>query len=200
MSKPAIIIFIKNPELGKVKKRLAKAIGDNNALDIYNQMLRHTRQITKTLNTDKFLFYDKSITTADQWPEDVYQKELQNGPTMAQRISNAFKLVFSKGYNDVITIGSDCLELDERLIRLAFRQLQNVDTVVGPTTDGGLYLLGMKTYHPQLLQVEGWGTAALNSNMNKAIQQLHLSNFMLSEMHSVGTVEDLNEDLKTFIK
>ena len=55
--KPALIIFVRNPEAGKVKTRLAKTIGADKALHVYRQLLTHTHDITKELSCDKFVFY-----------------------------------------------------------------------------------------------------------------------------------------------
>ena len=79
MKKAAIIIFIKNPDLGRVKKRLAQTVGDEAALEVYKQMLDHTLLITKSLSVDKFLYYDREAVTNDNWPDDLYKKNLQSG-------------------------------------------------------------------------------------------------------------------------
>jgi len=200
MKKTAIIIFIKNPDLGRVKKRLAKTLGDEKALDIYKEMLEHTQAITKALSVDKYLFYDRVKDMRDSWPNDIYNKELQTSPYMSTRISNAFKKIFAKGYEHVVIIGSDCLELDERMIRLAFRQLEHFDTVVGPTRDGGFYLFGMNVFNSELFKVHSWGTPALASDIIKVIHNLRRSCFMLSELSGVVTADDLNDNIKQLVK
>jgi len=200
MRKTAIIIFIKNPDLGRVKKRLAKTLGDEKALDIYKEMLEHTQTITKALSVDKYLFYDRAKDINDSWPNDIYNKEVQTTAYMSTRISNAFKKIFTKGYEHVVIVGSDCLELDERMIRLAFRQLEHFDTVVGPTKDGGFYLFGTNTFNSELFKVHSWGTPALASDIIKVIHNLHKTCFMLSELSEVVTADDLNDNLKQLVK
>jgi rSAM/selenodomain-associated transferase 1 len=200
MKKSAIIIFIKNPDLGRVKKRLAKAVGDDKALEVYKQMLEHAQQITRTLSTDKFLYYDRAIDKNDTWSNDIYIKKKQQGTDMASRIAHAFEQIFKLKYEHIVIIGSDCLELDERIIRLAFRQLDHFDTVLGPTKDGGFYLLGMNKLYPEILKVEGWGTHSLTPNILKTLQHLGKSCFMLSELAGITTVDDLREDIKNLIK
>jgi glycosyltransferase A (GT-A) superfamily protein (DUF2064 family) len=189
MKKTAIIIFIK-----------ALTVGDELALEVYKQMLAHTQQITKALSVDKFLYYDRETVSNDAWPDDLYQKRLQTGTTMSARIDAAFAEVFGMGYEHVIIIGSDCLDLDERIIRLAFRQLDHFDSVLGPTTDGGTYLLGMSTYQPAMLKVDGWGTPTLSAELLKANQQSKKTCFLLSELPSITTVDDLSEDLKLLVR
>jgi len=200
MQKSAIIIFIKNPELGRVKKRLAKSVGDAKALQIYNQMLDHARLITKSLSTDKFLYYDKAIDKNDDWPNETYIKKKQSGADMASRINNAFKQVFKLGYEHVVIIGSDCLELDERIIRLTFRQFDHFDTVLGPTKDGGFYLLGMNDLYADIFKVSGWGTSGLTPTILKTIQNLNKTCFLLSELAGIVTVDDLNENVNNLFR
>ena len=199
MKKAAIIIFVKNPELGQVKKRVAKTLGDENALRIYEQMLDHTNSITRALSTEKFLFYNKKVDRNDIWENDIYQKDIQQGIDIATRVQNAFKKVFKLGFEHVLIIGSDCLELDERIIRLAFRQLEHFDSVLGPTKDGGFYLLGMNDLYPELFKLSGWGTPDLSAETQNSIQKIGKTCFMLSELAGINTVEDLNENLKLAI-
>jgi len=200
MKKTAIIVFIKNPDLGRVKKRLAKTLGDEKALTIYKGMLEHTLLITKSLSSDKYLLYDREATRGDIWPDDVYVKRVQDGADMATRIRKAFKKVFDKGYEHVVIIGSDCLELDERVIRLAFRQLEHFDCVLGPTKDGGFYLFGMNEYSKEVFKTPGWGTNTLSAEVLKTLQDQHKSCFMLSELTEIATIDDLNENLKKLVK
>src|SRR5690554_224775 len=66
-SKKALIIFTRNPELGKVKTRLAKSVGDESALNIYKFLVQHTVEVTKNLNVDKYVFYSEEIHKNDAW-------------------------------------------------------------------------------------------------------------------------------------
>lgn len=200
MKKTAIVIFIKNPDLGEVKKRLAESVGAEIALEVYKKMLDHTQMITKSLSADKYLFYDKVAVANDSWPDDVYIKKLQRGADMATRLSNACKEIFDMGYEHVVIIGSDCLELDERIIRLAFRQLEHFDCVLGPTKDGGFYLIGTNQFNPEIFNLEKWGTPELTTQTLKTIHHLNKTHFMLSELSSVVTIADLGEDLNLLIK
>jgi len=200
MKMTATIVFIKNPDLGRVKKRLAKILGDEKALAIYQEMLQHTLAITKALSADKYLFYDREATKGDMWPDNIYTKSVQKGADMATRIRKAFKKIFGKGYEHVVIVGSDCVELDERVIRLAFRQLEHFDCVLGPTKDGGFYLFGMNEFSKEVFKTPGWGTNSLSGEVLKILQSQHKSCFMLSELGEIATFDDLNEDLKKLVK
>ncbi len=200
MNKTAIIIFIRNKNLSRVKKQLDKSVGDELAFEVYNQMIYHTQMITKSLSADKYLYYDKLTELETSWNDDTYIKKEQSGGDMATRISNACKDVFNKGYEHVVIIGSDCLELDERIIRLAFRQLEHFDSVLGPTKDGGFYLIGLNEFKQEIFHLEKWGTPELTIQTLKTINSLGKTHFMLSELSEIVTVDDLNHNAKFLVK
>ena len=77
-SKKALIIFTRNPELGKVKTRLAKTVGNDSALEIYKFLLKHTVEISENLNVDKFVFYSENIYRDDIWNEGNFRKKITN--------------------------------------------------------------------------------------------------------------------------
>ena len=77
MKTNALIIFTRNPQLGKVKTRLAKTVGDEKALQVYKDLLFHTMIETQNLDCDKFVFYDENIETNDIWSGTLYEKKLQ---------------------------------------------------------------------------------------------------------------------------
>ena len=93
-SKKALIIFTRNPELGKVKTRLAKSVGDESALEIYKFLLKHTVAITKNLNVDKYVFYSENIHRDDIWDPEIFRKKLQTGTDLGEKMQNAFFCTF----------------------------------------------------------------------------------------------------------
>lgn len=103
------------------------------------------------------------------------------------------------GYEHIVMIGSDCLELDERIIRLAFRQLDHFDCVLGPTKDGGFYLMGLTAFCPELFRIIGWGTAQLMHEALRCIEHLNKTCFILPELADIATVDDLDDNLKLLI-
>jgi glycosyltransferase A (GT-A) superfamily protein (DUF2064 family) len=91
-----LIIFIKNPVPGKVKTRLAKAIGEQKAFEIYQQLLQHTHKVTHKLTMDKAVFYSDAVETGDIWDNGNYQKFVQEGSDLGKRMLNAFKAASAK--------------------------------------------------------------------------------------------------------
>ena len=106
-SKNLLLIFTRNPELGKCKTRLAKTIGDEKALEIYKFLLNHTVTITKALKVVKQVYYSETIWENDIWDNEIYQKKIQNGSDLGIRMKNAFKNGFDDGFEKIIVIGSD---------------------------------------------------------------------------------------------
>jgi rSAM/selenodomain-associated transferase 1 len=188
-SKKAIIIFTRNPELGKVKTRLAKSIGDESALNIYKFLLKHTVKITEKLNVDKYIFYSETIQRDDIWNPDIFRKKLQKGEDLGEKMKNAFEEILGMGYEKVLIVGSDIYELQQKNIENAFDALETNQFVIGPAKDGGYYLLGMKQLKAEFFENKIWGT---NSVLEATLKDLnHEKYILLPEMSDVDYYEDI---------
>jgi uncharacterized protein len=187
-----LIIFVKNPVLGKVKTRLADALGEENALLIYQKLLQHTCFITTNIFTDKYVFYLDYINYDDLWKNELYKKELQAGNDLGERMKNAFELLFRNGYTKVVIIGSDCYELTENIIMNAFDQLKQKDVVIGPAKDGGYYLLGMNVFIPQLFTGKSWSSNKLFQETLAEIKARNYSMYQLPVLSDVDTPGDVS--------
>ena len=162
-----LIIFIKNPLEGKVKTRIAATAGDKSALEIYLQLLKITKTIALPLDCHKHLFYSDFIDKRDDWPNELFSKHIQKGTDLGQRMKNAFADVFSvdgASEKKVLIIGSDCAELSSSSIKNSFQALNDTDFVIGPTFDGGYYLIGMKKYRPEVFYNIKWSTETVFSS------------------------------------
>lgn len=191
MKTNALIIFVRNPELGKVKTRLAQSIGHQKALKVYQDLLQHTMEQTQDLNCAKFVFYDSEITENDLWNPEIYNKKQQSNGDLGQRMQNAFDYLFNKGYQKCIIIGSDLFDLKTEIITQAFEALEEKETVLGPAEDGGYYLLGLKKMNCALFQNKDWGTATVFESTLKNLDQEHL--FLLKTLNDIDTIEDLEK-------
>jgi len=192
MSKELLIIFIRNPALGKVKTRLANKIGDEKALEIYKALLKHTMDTTKDLSCDKIVYYSDFIDPADDWDPQIYQKSLQVGDDLGPRMLSAFQEGFERGYESIVIIGSDCLELTPEIIQDSFKVLQDNDVVLGPAKDGGYYLMGMKKLHVSFFFSKEWGTSSVLQETMKNILQKQLSLQLLPVLSDIDDEKDLN--------
>ncbi len=195
MNKELLIIFYRNPELGKVKTRLAASIGDEKALAIYLRLSAHTRDITENLEMDRSLYYSDFLDNEDNWPLANYKKEIQTGRDLGERMRNAFASGMELGYEKIVIIGTDCFELTSEIIMQSFERLDHHDAVIGPALDGGYYLLGMKKLIPEIFRNKAWSTESVCTETMKDLERLNLGYSLSPPLRDVDEVKDLPEEL-----
>jgi uncharacterized protein len=184
-----LIIFIKNPQLGKVKTRLAASIGADAALAIYHKLCQHTRQTVLGVEVERQLYYSDYIDRHDDWREELFVKHQQVGPDLGARMNHAFQDSLKRG-NKAVIIGSDCPQLTADLIQDAFHALAEHPFVLGPAKDGGYYLLGMSEPYPELFHNIEWST---NKVAEMTLQRIHAktkSCLLLPTLSDIDTIED----------
>ena len=191
MKTNALIIFTRNPELGKVKTRLAKTIGSEKALEVYKELLFHTMTVTQTIDCDKYVFYDNSIEPNDIWSANIFEKKVQFGVDLGAKMQNAFQELFHLGYKNCIIVGSDLFDLQAKHIIEAFEKLQLNDAVIGPAEDGGYYLLGLKKVIPSIFKNKDWGTSTVLSETMKDLENYKIE--FLETLNDIDTFEDLEK-------
>jgi rSAM/selenodomain-associated transferase 1 len=199
-NKNLLLIFTRNPELGKAKTRLAKTVGDETALEIYKFLLRKTRDISLEVTSDKAVYYSVKVREHDIWNSKIYQKHQQIGQDLGIRMLHAFKKGFDAGYEKVMIIGSDLYDLTSQNIENAFIQLNTNDVVIGPAEDGGYYLLGMNSLHPKIFKNKVWGTASVRKDtlddlISKKVKLLEIMN----DIDIYEDILDIPEIMSTFI-
>ncbi|MDT8414168.1 MAG: TIGR04282 family arsenosugar biosynthesis glycosyltransferase [Flavobacteriaceae bacterium] len=187
--KNLLLIFARNPVLGKTKTRLAKTIGDENALAVYRILLNHTVSETIAIRADKRVCYADFIDSQDVWRNDVFQKQKQNGSDLGERMRRAFEDAFAEGYQKVIVIGTDLLDLKTELLENAFASLDDFDVVIGPAADGGYYLLGLKAPIVHIFENKAWGTDTV---LRDTLSDLETKSVCLLEtLNDIDTENDL---------
>jgi rSAM/selenodomain-associated transferase 1 len=199
MNKEAIIIFLKYPELGRSKTRLAATVGDENALKVYKELLLHTNLITKDLNFDKFIFYDKVSSNKMPWGDGLYQTAYQKESDLGGRMEDAFEQLFKRGYERVLIIGSDCYELDQNVIKNAFEKLKDKQVVIGPAKDGGYYLLGLSKMVKPIFNDVSWSTENVYSETVKILNSLNIEHDTTPTLSDIDVFDDLTDKLKLLI-
>jgi len=170
-TKDLLIIFTRPPVLGKVKTRLAADVGDGAALNIYKFLLGHTVSVTRDLEVVKQVYYSEEIILKDIWDAGIYEKRLQRGGDLGERMQNAFEAGFRSGFENIIIIGSDLFDFCREDLEKAFSLLKDHNFVVGPADDGGYYLLGMKKIFPQIFQHKKWGTSSVFQETVKDLRE-----------------------------
>ncbi len=188
-AKNALIVFIKNPELGKVKTRLAKTVGAEKALAIYIALMEHTRKIAETLPVARHLFYSQEINKKDNWTSDKFHKALQIEGDLGAKMATAFHTVFKK-HEKVVIIGSDCASLTPEIVQASFDKLDEYPFVIGPAMDGGYYLLGMNQFLPEVFRDIEWSTETVFSTTIERIENLGKTYFLLPTLSDIDYEED----------
>ncbi len=188
--KNALIVFVRKPEWGKVKTRLAATVGNDVALDIYKELLQHTFNIVKSTPVTKFIYYVNEIEKDDLWNAEGFVKRLQSETDLGSKMKDAFSEVLNEGYKKAIIIGSDCMDLTTAIIVQAFDLLETKDTVIGPAKDGGYYLLGMKNLSPFIFKDKNWSTSSVYNDTVIDMEANGISFGVLPLLNDVDTEDD----------
>jgi uncharacterized protein len=191
--KKTLLIFAKNLIHGEVKTRLASTVGHDKAMTVYEQLIAHTIETTKHLPVDKTVFYSKRIELEDAWDNKIYEKNIQTGNDLGDKMKNAFATVFGNRNKKLVIIGTDCPDLNASVIMNAYVYLEDHDIVIGPASDGGYYLLGMKKLHPRLFEKIDWSTAKVLAQTLKICESSNLSTFLLPELSDIDDENDLKK-------
>jgi uncharacterized protein len=196
MSRECLIIFTRYPEPGKAKTRLIPVLGAEGAANLHRQMTEYTISQVRKLQTDCFVSIQVYFTGSDRpsfqnWLGSDLIYHPQGKGDLGMRMSAAMKSAFSRGMDSAIIIGTDCPSLNSDLIAEAFQMLNQNDLVLGPATDGGYYLIGLRRLIPQLFLGINWGTSEVLQKTVKIANSLKLTVAYLTPLSDIDRPEDL---------
>lgn len=193
--KKGLIVFAREPLPGEVKTRLAAAVGDQVAADLYESMLQDVLKAARQLtDIETVVFWDCEKESLPVLSEKYScNSRCQVAGNLGQRMQAAFEEMFADGCELCCIIGSDAPDLPLPYIQEAYQLLAAMqsDVVLGPSLDGGYYLLGLRQLRPQLFVDIFWSTAAVLGQSLIAAQGLGLKATLLPEWQDIDTVEDL---------
>lgn len=199
-SKNCVLFFVKYPMAGRVKTRLAEQIGQDAATGLYRSFVADIIATLKSLDANiKIVFAPpNSKDQLQQWLGKKYSYIPQAGQDLGQRMKNAFFQAFSEGFRDVIVIGSDSPDLPKEYLELAFTALDKSDVVVGPSSDGGYYLIGFTrdTFLPEAFERISWGSNKVLEQTTNILKRYSQSLYLLPQWHDVDTLPDLKSFLQ----
>tara|TARA_B100000287_G_scaffold435598_1_gene504808 strand:+ start:2459 stop:3052 length:594 start_codon:yes stop_codon:yes gene_type:complete len=182
------MVFIKDSSKYPVKTRLKTSIGKNKSIWVYNQILKKTALVLKNIKTDIAVFHYNSIISKNPFKNFSKWNKIQIGENLGKKISNAFNWGFEKGYKKIIIIGSDLWDLNEEIINKGFLELNKNKVVIGPSIDGGYYLLGLNKKMPKIFEGIKWGTQSV---LAETLKLLEHEPYILPELNDIDTFEDL---------
>ncbi|PJZ53473.1 TIGR04282 family arsenosugar biosynthesis glycosyltransferase [Leptospira adleri] len=187
----SLILFLRNPVIGRVKTRLAKTLGDRTALSLYVQLLEITRKQIQNLNIPVRLYFD-SIPDFElsDWGKQT-SIHLQTGEDLGERMRNAFLETFQIGFKKAVIIGSDCPDLEAKHIREAFSALELRDAAIGPAKDGGYYLLALKSVYPEIFKDIPWSSEKVFAMTLEKLQLARKDVWILPLLNDIDVEADV---------
>lgn len=186
-----LIIFTKNPVLGKVKTRLASAIGDEDALRVHQSLVEETITKVNHCHCDKVVYFSDGINAVNSFSEHGFRQEVQTEGDLGKRMKHAFANEFENGYTSIVIVGTDCPDIDETTISLAFDQLVDKEVVLGPAYDGGYYLIGLSALYNELFDDIAWSTSTVFQSTVQRLHELSLSLGLTEKKQDIDTLDDL---------
>lgn len=190
-----ILFFIKYPIKGHVKSRLNPQITPEKTVPIYKKFVEDLFLTLQKTSLTPIICYEPStpLSKFQQWLGTDHHYYPQTGQNLGQRMSQAFQHGFQYGFTKLLIIGSDSPDLTNTQINEALTQLNSYQAVIGPSTDGGYYLLGLKstTYHQDYFQNINWSTPTVfKETLNKLKNHLQKIK-ILPTWYDIDTYEDL---------
>ena len=186
-------IFAKYWEPGKVKTRLATALGSQSASDIYRVFVRTLVERFRRCADSRVLCYSPperarafEVLAGEDWIARP-----QAADDLGGRMRSYFDCCFQDGAKRVVLIGSDSPTLPSEYVESAFRLLGETDVVLGPAEDGGYYLIGASRNVPRIFEGIDWSTARVCEQTIARLGELHLSYESLPQWYDVDELTDL---------
>ncbi len=192
-----LIVMVKFPEPGAVKTRLIPALGARRACDLHCALVHQTLAEVKQFAELSGAAVEVCIAGAPDdesarvWLGDAWTLSTQGGGDLGARLERATGAAFTEGAGAVVVIGTDCPQLTADHLVAAFAALKTTDMVLGPATDGGYYLLGVRRPVPALFRNIAWGTAAVLAQTLAAAQAARFAHQLLPPLSDVDLPADL---------
>jgi hypothetical protein len=191
----ALLIFVKYPEAGKVKTRLAATVGAELAAQLYQEFIRCTfalaTQIEVAARFVTFTPVDKENQLRKLFAQPWQWFAQAESTDLGIRIHRAVQHVLQQGYSQVLTIGTDSPSLPAEYLKQAAMALTTHDLVLGPATDGGYYLIGVKSAPEELFAGIDWSTERVLQQTLQRAEQLRLSVHQLPVWYDVDDLATL---------
>jgi rSAM/selenodomain-associated transferase 1 len=186
-----LIIFVKAPRPGEVKTRLAEAIGPDAACAAYRQLAETLFLRLSSLENVELRFApDDAGKEVAGWLRDGWQKMPQGSGDLGARLNRAFSEAFQRGCKRVVIIGSDCGDVEAADIRAAWASLRDHDLIIGPASDGGYWLIGLRREQPLLFENIAWSSREVLGQTLARAQSASLRTRLLRELADVDTEEE----------
>lgn len=187
----ALVIFVKNARRGHVKTRLASSLGEDKALAIYLALCERVRNVCLGFFGKCYVYYSEYIPSEpDLWEDDFFIKRKQDPVIdLGLRMKAACNELLPV-HSSVILIGTDIPHLTTNILEESILLLENTDVVLGPSDDGGYYLIGMKKTNDYLFQNMTW---SIDTVLSESIQRINMNKMtynLLKTLSDIDTADD----------
>jgi len=188
--RPALAVFLKAPRLGTVKTRLAADIGERQALRLYRVLALRTLAEVRAAGLDATVWFTPTdaATEMRRWLGEGWDLRPQASGDLGMRLAAAAHAV--PAGHGWLAIGADCPRLDAALLREAAAVVARNEIVLGPSRDGGYYLLGGPTPLPDLFSAMPWSTSRLLEETRARLVQAKAPWHELVTLRDIDTAED----------
>ena len=192
----ALILFVKYPNPGSVKTRLGKTIGMELAARLYRIFAETSFTIAAEMSKNSTKVYvwfapGGEASAIQSWVgHEQFLYAEQQGDTLGDRMRHAFQEAFRQGATKAVILGTDIPELDGSIVAEAFELLQLHNAVLGPSTDGGYYLLGMEAPGHDLFDGVPWSTPDVFPATLRLLEKHHATVAFLPQLSDIDTLED----------
>ena len=190
----ALIIFVRYPEKGKVKTRLAKSLGDEFALSFYKTITENfISEIRDKTDFKVYIFYAGTLKRFKilEWLGEEFDYQEQSGLNLGERMADAFRKAFWDEFEKAVIIGTDIPDINIDSVRNSFKDLEDNDIVITPSHDGGYCLLGMKSFHPELFENIEWSSSLVFGSTLKKCSDKGLKVHVYAKLFDIDTEDDL---------
>lgn len=190
--KRAVICFTRVPKPGVTKTRLLPVLTPEQCARLHWSFLKDLAEVYREMDAHLYVAY----TPDGDWeqlkavfPPAGYIP--QKGKDLGERMYRAIRKVMGLGYESVVLTGADLPLLTKEHLESGFAALETADIAIGPTSDGGYYLIGMKKPHKEVFQVSGYGGTSALENTLAAARAAGLTVGQALPCDDVDTPEDL---------
>ncbi|MBB6445599.1 TIGR04282 family arsenosugar biosynthesis glycosyltransferase [Bacillus benzoevorans] len=191
----ALILMTRIPIAGKTKTRLMDLLTGDECAGLHMAFLKDLMTtFTELKGIDLFMTYTPkdSLSILEHVIPESIESFPQKGEDLGERMFNAINEVLQKGYKKVVLIGSDIPDLSASDIQTSFWLLDKHDIVLGPTYDGGYYLVGMKTAHERIFHIpKKWGGKSVLEATFDIGNEQNLTVGLGAKYRDIDTKEDL---------
>ncbi len=185
-----LIVFMKNLVLGQVKTRIGKELGDEEALVVYQQLVDYTIRMVRELNIETYIYFSEFMPENPIGNQGKTKYRVQSkGGDLGTKMYDAFQEQF-QDYNQVVIIGSDCLQLTTDIIEKAFSSLDSHEAVIGPSLDGGYYLLGLSRFVEEVFLDIPWSSEQVLSRTISILENQGISFQILQPLKDIDHAAD----------